>query len=393
MKIKIFLVLVMMLQLKMASGQKIEGVVKLDSNWKDKLYLKEVLSHDRIFSGTDDVIDSIQLAKDGSFSYNKLKKNTLYRLNVVPTDEPNGGTFLQDGENDNFAFFVTHEKSTATLMLSADIKSFYASHTIKSNDIELNGLLEQVATLRKIKFKHFELMHQFDLDRQLLAKYDTDKIAELEMKTMQQLQRNDDSLNIILTKYAEQINNPLVLSLALVYYIFEFHLSDPFVKQASLRLANAAYTPLSESILKVTLAPKVELATLMDKRYLLISGDTFVLRDIKSDFILLDFWASWCVPCRKEIKTILKSLDEKFTESQLTIVGIATDKKKESAIEAIKKDNNRFMQIYDSDESLQDLFKVKEIPHKILINKKTGTVDRIFMAESVDDIIAAENND
>lgn len=393
MKIKIFLVLFIMFQFKLVSAQRIEGVIKLDNKWKSMLYLKELPSYDIVFANKLSAItDSISIGKDGRFVYNNLKKNTLYSLNVVPVGE-NGAAFIQDGESDNYAFFITNEKSTITLMFSADIKSFYISNTIKSNDAELNVLLDQVANLRKIKFKHIELMQQFDQEMQLLNKNDSDKIEKLKMKTMQQFQRNDDSLNIILAKYAEQINNPLVLSLALVYYGFDFHLSDPFVKQASLRLANAAYTPLSQSILKVTLAPKVELAAFMDKSYVLISGDTFVLSDIKSDFILLDFWASWCVPCRKEIKTILRSLDEKFTKSQLTIIGIATDKKKENAIEAIKKDNNRFMQIYDNDESLQDLFEVKEIPHKILINRKRGTVDRIFMAESVDDIIAAENND
>jgi len=69
-----------------------------------------------------------------------------------------------------------------------------------------------------------------------------------------------------------------------------------------------------------------------------IHGQTLSLSQFKNNsIVLLDFWASWCVPCREEIK-FLKVLYEKYHSQGLEIVGISQDRDKEAWLSAIKQD-------------------------------------------------------
>jgi thiol-disulfide isomerase/thioredoxin len=136
--------------------------------------------------------------------------------------------------------------------------------------------------------------------------------------------------------------------------------------------------------------PQNTSADFMGKDYPLISGGTIRLSNISSDYILLDFWASWCVPCRKGIKTTIKYLEEKYNEKRLTIIGIALEAEKEKALQAVQKDKNNAVQIYDGlQPELKRIFEVVDIPYYILINTRTGTIKRIWIAESIDEIISA----
>jgi thiol-disulfide isomerase/thioredoxin len=239
---------------------------------------------------------------------------------------------------------------------------------------------------------HYNFMHKYGIAEQATDSTDTVKIAELQSRTMKQLQHNDDSLNIILSKYSLTLKNPEVLSYALAWYGFWLHMSDKAVQEAKPRLAKATYSPLAMSIVEaITSAPPQNTsADFMGKDYPLISGGTIRLSNISSDYILLDFWASWCVPCRKGIKTTIKYLEEKYNEKRLTIIGIALEAEKEKALQAVQKDKNNAVQIYDGlQPELKRIFEVVDIPYYILINTRTGTIKRIWIAESIDEIISA----
>ena len=79
----------------------------------------------------------------------------------------------------------------------------------------------------------------------------------------------------------------------------------------------------------------------------------------KGKYILLDFWASWCGPCRKNNPS-LKRIYNNFKNKGLTIVGISLDNAKNKWIGAIKKDSLPWPQISDCDSG-------KIRPHKPII--------------------------
>ena len=97
----------------------------------------------------------------------------------------------------------------------------------------------------------------------------------------------------------------------------------------------------------------------------------------KNQITILDFWASWCQPCIKEMPFMV-SLYEKYREQGLQIIGISLDEEHESWVKAIKKQGMNWPQVSDlkgwncaAAEALQ----VKTIPHIIVLDQN-GTILR-----------------
>lgn len=96
------------------------------------------------------------------------------------------------------------------------------------------------------------------------------------------------------------------------------------------------------------------------------------INQFKEKFVLIDFWASWCAPCRLGNKQLVK-LYSSTNSSKIEIIGISLDTDKTKWVKAIEKDKLEFTQLIDPqgfDANTAILFGVEELPSKFLFNDK-----------------------
>ena len=88
-------------------------------------------------------------------------------------------------------------------------------------------------------------------------------------------------------------------------------------------------------------------------------------------YTLIDFWASWCGPCRSAIPSV-KKLYEQYSREQLNVISISMDEKKADWEEALKEENMPWTQLtYSGEKSYNDIFtnyNVTSIPRLVLLD-------------------------
>ena len=99
-------------------------------------------------------------------------------------------------------------------------------------------------------------------------------------------------------------------------------------------------------------------------------GRLIHLSDFRGKYIFLDFWGSWCLPCRKENPELVKVYNQ-FKGQDFEILGIAFDKKKDKWIDAIESDGLEWPQVSDLkyfDSEMIGLYNIVNVPTTMLLN-------------------------
>ena len=123
------------------------------------------------------------------------------------------------------------------------------------------------------------------------------------------------------------------------------------------------------------------------------------LSSLKGKLVLVDFWASWCGPCRKENPNIV-AVYNKYKEKGFTVFSVSLDDKKEAWIQAIKADKLTWTHVSDLSgwQSLATkLYKFYSIPTSFLIDRNGNILKRNLRGKdleiAIDDYLAAEQPD
>ncbi len=106
-----------------------------------------------------------------------------------------------------------------------------------------------------------------------------------------------------------------------------------------------------------------------DKDFTLTSleGQEYTLSKLKGNVVILDFWATWCPPCRREIPHLV-AIYNKYKDKNLIVIGISAEEK--STLEIFKKENNVNYPILLGNNEVFQRFGVQSIPHTLFIDRK-----------------------
>jgi thiol-disulfide isomerase/thioredoxin len=119
-------------------------------------------------------------------------------------------------------------------------------------------------------------------------------------------------------------------------------------------------------------------------------GKPVSLVAFKGQYVLLDFWASWCGPCRAENPNVVKAYQQ-YHPKGFAILGISLDDSKDRWLAAVKKDQLSWTQVSDLkgwQNSVADLYGVKGIPMNYLLDKDGKIIAKGLRGEDLDKKLA-----
>lgn len=105
-------------------------------------------------------------------------------------------------------------------------------------------------------------------------------------------------------------------------------------------------------------------------------GTELSLSDLvgKTEYVLLDFWASWCGPCRRFVP-VLKDIYARMPEGKLQILSCSVDQDSEAWLTALHEEQMPWPQMReDAEHPCSDKYNVQYIPHTVLFDKEGNIV-------------------
>jgi peroxiredoxin len=118
-------------------------------------------------------------------------------------------------------------------------------------------------------------------------------------------------------------------------------------------------------------APEFTLKDLNDK--------TISLSSLKGSVVLLNFWATWCPPCRAEMAS-LNNLYKEYKSNGLSVIAVSSDRSVSSVKDFLSKKQVELLVLMDSDSKVSRRFKVFSLPTSFLLDKN-GVIVQKFLGE------------
>ena len=107
-----------------------------------------------------------------------------------------------------------------------------------------------------------------------------------------------------------------------------------------------------------------------------LSGKSVTLSDYRGKIVFLNFWATWCPPCRAEIPS-MERLNEVFGQKDFVMLAINVDSDLKTLTEFVGQNSHAFTVLSDADRTAQTLYRVDKFPETFVIGKDGKVLDHI----------------
>ncbi len=99
------------------------------------------------------------------------------------------------------------------------------------------------------------------------------------------------------------------------------------------------------------------------------SGETLSLSGYRGDVVMINFWATWCGPCRQEMP-ILDELYSRYSRAGFQLLGVNIDDEPERAKDMLRELGVSFPVVFDNRKEVSDLYSVQAMPLSVMVDRE-----------------------
>lgn len=349
----------------------------------------------KILSVLAGVLMPLMALAQNNFSLNLKTSGISDKAKMYLVFEANGNQQVENAvkENDGFTLnFKLNEPSVAVLILDHDgnksmeeafkqdaFRLFIEPSKLNAiaKDSIKNTILNSSINNDYIQYNNYTL----PFDKQLFA-------LNQEFQLLSEEQKNNESYISSLQEKYSNITEQRKIIIAQFIKDFPTSFVSLYMLNAELggynlnyEIAHPLFNNLSDNLKKTSLGKYFAIE--LDKgKYTSIGsmapdftekspeGKDIKLSDFKGKYVLLDFWASWCGPCRQENPSVVNAY-QKYKDKNFTVLGVSLDKAKAPWVKAIADDKLAWQHVSDLNYfngKLARLYGIEGIPQNFLIN-------------------------
>jgi len=328
-----------------------------------KIYLAE-LNPNKI-----EIIDSTIVEGNNKFSFTGVSASPRFYL--IKTNERDYITLILKNKDQ-----VNVKADINDLANSYNIEGSFDSKLVQEIHYNLKNTISELDKIAK-QFRDSIGTKNFNTTKQLLRKKAIDLKNKHKEFSIDIIYNNPESIAMLTSlyqqiaprsnlfdpnkdlKYFEKVDSSLLANFQDSEITKAFHKQVIDIKR---RVKDKLAT---ESRLSVgMIAPDIALPS--------TNGDTIYLSSLAKKYVLLDFWASWCSPCRIENPNLAK-IYKKYNSKGFEIYQVSLDKKEKSWKNAIEKDSLNWINVSDLqywNSAAAKIYNIQSIPTNFLIDKK-----------------------